>query len=105
MAATQARSGTDLLVEWANGQDGWIRAIVGEALLSRRDLSADVLNRVTESFLAEKELADGDPLPAPVLGQNGPSDNVEQTLTLLSLQDCEGVNALAEGQAIEFNRG
>ena len=103
MVATQTRSATDLLVEWANRQDGWIRAIVGEALLSRREASAEVLDRVTQSFLTEKQLAQGEQIPAPVLGQTLASEDAEQTMTLLSLRDCHDVNALAEGQSIEFN--
>lgn len=103
MTATQPRTATDLLVEWANRQDAWVRAIVGEALLSRRELSAEVLDRVTESFLIEKQLADGDPIDAPLLGDERQAEDARQALTLLSLRDCRGVNALAENQAINFN--
>jgi recombinational DNA repair ATPase RecF len=97
------RSARDLLVDWANRQDHWVRAIVGEALLSRRDLASTAITRITESFLTEKQLADGDPIEVPLLGDEGGTQATSQALSLISLRNCRGVNALAEDQAIEFN--
>jgi hypothetical protein len=97
------RSARDLLVEWANNQDGWVRAIVGEALVSRRELSAEVLDRVKELFLIEKQLADGEPIDPQPLGDVEGSEDPRQDLRLLSLRECRGVNALAEDQAVDFN--
>lgn len=98
-----SRSARDLLVEWANRQDPWVRAIVGEALLSRRDLSPAAIAKVTESFLVEKQLVEGEALDAPALGADGGEEDAVQALNLVSLRDCCGVNALAEDQVIEFN--
>ena len=55
------RDARTLLAAWANDQDQWVRAIVGEAFLSGRELPAAAIERVTESFLVEKQLADGRP--------------------------------------------
>jgi hypothetical protein len=97
------RDARALLVAWANNQDGWVRAIVGEALLSRRELSAAAIERVTESFLVEKQLADGDPLDAPEFGDPGADGAESDSLRLVSLRDCHGVNALSNNQTIDFN--
>ncbi len=97
------RSARDLLVVWANRQDHWVRAIVGEALLSRRELSPAAVAHVTELFLVEKQLADGDTVDVPVLGSQDTEPPADQSLSLVSLRECRGVNALAEGQTIEFN--
>jgi len=97
------RDARALLVDWANQQDQWVRAIVGEALLSRRELSPAAIERVTESFLTEKQLAEGEPLEAPPLGEPDGESVASHALRLVSLRDCRGVNALSENQAIDFN--
>lgn len=97
------RDARALLVGWANDQDGWVRAIVGEAVLSRTELSAVVVERVTESLLVEKQLAEGEPLDAPELGEPDTDDAENHALRLVSLRDCHGINALSKDQAIEFN--
>jgi AAA domain len=97
------RDARSLLIAWANDQDGWVRAITGEAVLSRTELSTAAVERVTESLLVEKQLAAGELLDTPVLGDPGADDAESQALRLVSLRDCQGVNALSKNQAIEFN--
>jgi hypothetical protein len=97
------RDARTLLTAWANDQDGWVRAIVGEAILSRTELSAAVVERVTESLLVEKQLSDGELLDAPELGEPDANDTETHALRLVSLRDCHGINALSKDQAIEFN--
>ena len=38
------RTARSVLVEWANEQDAWVRAIVGEVLATRRELAAAALS-------------------------------------------------------------
>jgi hypothetical protein len=91
------------LVEWANQQDGWVRAIVAEVLATRRPLPAASIEVIKDRYLAEKQLSDRDVELVPPLGGDGGDPSVVEPLRLTSLRECTGVNALAEGQEIVFN--
>ncbi len=82
------RTPPSVLVEWANEQDAWVRAIVGEVLATRRELASAALDRVQETYLAEKQLS-GDAVPdVPSLG-NGAADNGKaEQLTLGNIRGC-----------------
>lgn len=91
-----------LLIDWANQQDGWVRALVGEVLATRQPLSPTALAALKDQYLREKKLAAGDP-PAPsVLGHPGEQIASQEVLHLHSLRNCTGVNALATDQEIIF---
>lgn len=49
-----------LLVDWANGQDAWVRQITAETILSRQAPSDALLDAAYTTFLAEKGLGDGE---------------------------------------------
>ncbi len=98
-----ARSAQDLLIAWANEQDSWVRAIVSEVLATRRELSPDALDEVTSVYLAEKQLSEDGHQPVPLLGERAEAEAGSESLRLLSLRECRGVNALAEDQVITFN--
>ncbi|MHB1808123.1 MAG: AAA family ATPase [Solirubrobacteraceae bacterium] len=97
------RSAKEQLIDWANAQDSWVRAIVGEALLSRRELSEAAIERITASYLAEKQLSDGEAIDAPPLGDAVEAEEATQVLRLIALSGCSSVNALADDQIIEFS--
>lgn len=97
------RSARQRLVEWANQQDGWVRSIVAEVLVSRRPISEEALAVVRDQYLVEKQLAEGHAAPAAVLGDDGATGDATDPLTVTSLRECDGVNALAASQEITFN--
>jgi ABC-type transport system involved in cytochrome c biogenesis ATPase subunit len=99
------QSARRLLVDWANGQDAWVRQLVSEVLSARDECSEDVLDAVFEQFLIEKGLADGDPVKVPELELKEEAAGAAVEFSLTKLSGVEGVNALAGKQEIAFNPG
>src|SRR5258708_17059454 len=97
------RTARSVLIEWANGQDAWVREIVGEVLATRREVANAALLRVKEIYLAEKQLSGGAMPDVPLLGDGSVADGGAEQLRLTSLMSCRGVNALAEDNEIIFN--
>ena len=80
-----------------------MRAIVGEVLTTRRDLSSASLEVIKARYLAEKGLADEPASEMPPLGDGGPSSDNGGPFRLVTMRELTGVNALAEHQEITFN--
>ena len=93
-----ASSPRDLLIEWANQQDAWVRAIVGEVIATRRELSPSALAIARDRYLVEKALAEGEATPVAALGESENGTDRPESLSLIALRHCRGVNALAEDQ-------
>lgn len=97
------QSAVQLLIDWANSQDNWVRAIVGEVVATRRQVVDAALDRAYEILLAEKELS-GSPVAAVArLGPGAATDAAAEPLRLQALKGVSNVNALASGQEIPFN--
>ena len=96
-------SARELLIGWANQQDGWVRLIVGEVVATRRELSEAEVTEARDCYLAEKQLAQGQVPNIPALAASGEDDTRAEALLLVSLRNCRGVNALAEDQEITFH--
>lgn len=98
-----AAKGVSLLVEWANGQDHWIRGLVSEIIETRRSLAEGRIAHFFDLLLREKELADGEPVEVGELSAGAAPRGDAQPLALTRLVHKENVNALAPEQEIEFN--
>lgn len=92
-----------LLVDWANGQDAWVRQLTAETILSRQAPSDALLDSVYSTFLAEKGLADEGAEDIPKLELAAADSDEEEALELVSLTSVEGVNALAAEQVLAFD--
>ena len=92
-----------LLVGWANEQDAWVRHLVSEVVLSRRAMTDGQLDAIYQTFLREKALVPGDPVKVAKLSDDASLLDVSSGLFLTQLRDLKNVNALVEGQEIEFN--
>ena len=103
--ATPAQTVTirSLLVGWANEQDAWVRHLVSEVVVSRRALTDGQLDAIHQTFLQEKALVDGGPVNVPKLSDDASLLDVSSGLFLTQLRDLKNVNALVEGQTIDFN--
>ena len=96
-------SARQVLVDWANQQDPWVRQIVAEVLAGRRELPLAAIAAIVEQYLVEKGLKQG-PLPAvPDLALVATPGAIEDVLRLISLRSCKGINALVEEQEIRFH--
>jgi len=92
-----------LLVNWANGQDAWVRVLTAETILSRKELSDDALSKIYSVFLAEKGLSDL-PMPeVPKLELEIVEATDEDSLELAEIREVKGVNALAADQVLAFD--
>ena len=92
-----------LLVGWANEQDAWIRQLVSEVILSQKALTDSQLDSIYKTFLSEKALVAGKSVNIPKLGDDTFPLEIGSGLLLTRLHNLRNVNALAEGQAIDFN--
>lgn len=92
-----------LLIDWANGQDAWVRYLVGEVLSSKQYLDTPVIDEAYDNLLVEKELKDGPRPRVPLLRASGEVEEGVETLRLIRLGDVEGVNALASDQEVAFS--
>lgn len=98
------RNGVEILVDWANEQDQWVRAIVAEVIAARRELPEASITAAYEQLLAEKGLSPDLPKDVPKLSaEAAPTENAED-LRVTRLANVTGVNALASGQEIAFNK-
>lgn len=98
-------SARKLLVDWANQQDGWVRRLAGEVLLTRQPVTEAVLDETYEAYLVEKGLAEGDASDQPRIVLDETTSAEAAGFTIDTLESLEGVNALAAGQSIVFNAG
>lgn len=97
------RSGIQILIDWANEQDHWVRAIVSEVVAVRRQLAEKSTEAAYDLLLAEKGLREGSvPNVPPLSAGAAPADNGDD-LRIIRLSNVTGVNALATGQEIVFN--
>lgn len=95
---------TQLLADWGNGQDHWVRAIVSEALATRSELSDAAIQAAYDLFLREKQLAtEGDVPNVPLLQVADVAEVAAEALRFTRISEIGGVNALAAKQAISFN--
>ncbi|MGD0290028.1 MAG: AAA family ATPase [Candidatus Binataceae bacterium] len=100
---SQATTVRSLLVGWANEQDAWVRHLVSEVIVSRKAMTDSQLDAIYQTFLREKALVSGGPVNVPKLSDDASLLDVSSGLFLTQLHDLKNVNALAEGQTIDFN--
>src|SRR5262249_9611383 len=101
--APPASTPRSLLVGWANQQDAWVRQLVSDVILTQKPLIEAQVDAVFELFLREKALQPGQPVAISKLTDDVSSVDVSAGLALTRLDNLRNVNALAEGQAIDFN--
>lgn len=93
-----------LLAEWANQQDGWVRSIVAELLVTRSPLGMESLERVRDLLLVEKDLAVGQAdQVVPLVQAKATGSGEAAKFQLDSLFKVNHVNRLAGEQLIEFH--
>lgn len=99
-AAAQPRS---LLVEWANQQDAWIRALTDEVVSTRAEISDERSAHFYDMLLREKGLKGGEPVEVPMLAVGPEALAAGDAFALKSLRAVENVNALAADQTLAFH--
>lgn len=92
-----------LLVGWANEQDAWVRQLVSDVVVSSKPVTDSQLNAIYRTFLSEKALVADVPPNVPKLRDDTSLLDVNTGLFLTQLRELKNVNALVDGQAIDFN--
>jgi hypothetical protein len=95
--------GLRLLIDWANEQDDWVRAIASDVLSTRRELSAASVDAAYFMFLGEKGLSQEAPTSVAKIGQSALPQERAESFHIVRLSKVGGVNNLAAGQEIAFN--
>jgi energy-coupling factor transporter ATP-binding protein EcfA2 len=96
-------SAVGALASWANGQDGWVRAVTSTVLARRTALDDDAIGLAVHQLMAEKGLSGATPTPTPTIGiTEAPADDAPP-LRLLRIAENRNVNRLVDGQEIAFN--
>lgn len=90
------------LGQWANAQDSWVRLLVSLIIASGREPTEEELQRVYEHLLAEKRVSAAEFAETDQLSIDAGGDEHTETLQLTRLSDIQNVNALAEGQLLDF---
>ncbi|MFD1861061.1 hypothetical protein EHW97_13715 [Aeromicrobium camelliae] len=104
-ATSQRIDPRDLLSEWANSSDEWVRYIVRHVLTGAGPLSSDEAAEAYALFRQEKAF-DSRELPTEEpLATLESEDEAIEPLTLTSVANVVGVNALVEGGVIEPHAG
>lgn len=103
--APQVLDPRHLLIDWANGQDSWVRRLVGDVIASQRPISEEQATEFFELFLAEKGLTGASPVMESELPYPQAGSAQSEPVRLLSLSNVSGVNALSPGATISFNKG
>src|SRR5260370_23248708 len=92
-----------LRIEWANGQDNWVRALVSEVITTRQELPDARIQHFYELMLKEKELLPGPATLTPPLSGRPDGAEAIESFTLAGLEATHNVNALVVRQSIDFN--
>jgi recombinational DNA repair ATPase RecF len=95
--------GQSALIEWANQQDHWVRALVSELISTRQGLLEERVPHYYELLLKEKELAPGTVPDVPLLSGSLNGSGAGETFILSALEGVQDVNALTPAQRIAFN--
>jgi hypothetical protein len=80
-----------------------VRQLVSEVVVSRKPLTDSQLNAIYKTFLSEKALVADKLASIPKLRDDASLLDVTTGLVLTRLRDLKNVNALVDGQAIDFN--
>lgn len=95
----------NLLIDWANEQDSWVRRLVGYVMSARQPISEDQTQQLVDLFLAEKGIEGELPDVEPRLEYSSDTSSPAEELKLTKLSEVCGVNALIEGEEINFAPG
>ncbi|MGR6902639.1 AAA family ATPase [Glutamicibacter sp. BSL13] len=95
----------DLLSEWANSSDEWVRYIVRHVLTGAGPLSSDETADAYALFRQEKAFDSRELPKEEPLATLESEDEAIEPLTLTSVANVVGVNALVEGGVIEPHAG
>lgn len=94
-----------VLAEWANQQDEWVRVVVRHVLGSGRALTDGDLDAAYALFRQEKGLDERTLPPERDLSVDAAGEDAELPLAVTRLSDVAGVNALVQGSVIEPHAG
>jgi predicted ATPase len=102
MTTSDLTTSSSLLVDWANQEAAWIRQVTADVLASKTRASDADISKYFELLLRESHLHSNAPIDVPLLPQSGPDNDSSETLRLTAMTIRGGVNALRDGETLEF---
>jgi len=96
-------SGIQILIDWANEQDNWVRLIVTSVLAIKRELPTPFIEAAYKVFLGDVGVPGETPTTIPKIGKGDAVTDSQDDFRLISLNNVSGVNNLATSQEIAFN--
>ena len=100
---SSSKDSRDLLVEWANKAPEWARYIVRNVIDNKAPLDGESIATAYKLFLQENGLEERTLPNEPLLVASNADTETIAPLTITSLSDVTGVNALGTGNVIEPN--
>lgn len=94
-----------LLATWANDNDEWVRAIIGEVIQSGAQLTDVQVDSAYQLFRQEKGLDERVLDTVAPLATDAADEVATPPLSIIRVRDVQGVNALASGSVIEPHEG
>ena len=102
-AGQSARSPQGILVQWANEQKPWVRALVAAVLEKQGPVENEEIDKSFGILLQANGLRDdAASVDVPLLAEDALSAEEDTSMTIVRLRDVVGVNALAADQTVEF---
>ncbi|WP_309336980.1 AAA family ATPase [Actinomyces oris] len=93
----------NLLIKWSNSSPEWVRYIVRNVVETKGPLNDEKTNTAYKFFLQENGLEERTlPVEPPLIASDASTETIVP-LTITSLSDVTGVNALGTGNVIEPN--
>ena len=93
------------LTQWANKSDEWIRRIVRQVLNSSGQASEAELAQIYQLLKEEKGIEDRVLSAEPLIAKPTQALDQPEPLYLTRMSNVKGVNALVEGEHIDFGEG
>ena len=93
------------LADWANQNDGWIRRIVRHVLNSNEELTENERAQIYDQLREERGIHERTSSLEPKIVESKLPLVKPDSLHLKAISNVKGVNALAEGERIDFGRG
>ena len=102
-AERSACSPLGILVQWANEQEPWVRALVAAVLEKQGPVENSDIDKSFEILLRTNHLSDdAASVDEPLLAEDALSAAEDVPMAINRLRDVVGVNALAADQTVEF---
>jgi hypothetical protein len=102
-SATTPPTARSALLDWANEQDAWVRALASEVIVTRAEVAYERIQYFYELLLREKGLTSDGPVQVPALSADPLTLAQGESLIINRIAELQYVNVLSPNQTVDFN--